>query len=708
MPPSQLTRKELKDRLDLLEEVKKRVEGRLKQSLHHAVLIDLCMNEQPKDVRRPWDVDLKVVNQPSVQLPQGTEIIDVFDRTAIAGKLLILGAPGSGKTTTLLELANDLIARAKDDVDKPIPVLFNLSSWKEDKQHIADWLVTELMSTYGIPKAISKQWLKNRQLLPLLDGLDELESSRQQKCVLAINQFLESEQGSRSLVVCSRQQEYDLYKTKLHLNGSICLQPLTEAQIQKYLEDVGRVDLWQSIQDSMIWVLPNQGGILSRALPRGMGSDSGLFELAKSPLLLSIMILAYKNKNISIEELQKRNSPKARRQYLFDAYIERMLKRDINNLWYGKGKEPDSVQTKAWLTWIAKMLKKDSQTEFLIERMQPYWLPNRVSEWSYLGLFISIFILSVPLNFLIIGLLNPVTYNIIPRLVFLYIFVIFEIIIIELFTMGILLVKWALNWLIFLISRFIGRSKSKVSVYNFIDTSVFYNKIYKKILNLKIEPVESLKWSWPKAKSTLASDLRRGNNMIKSIPQNFHDPQNLLDFLIVVSVVGIVVLVVVEFGPSIILVGVIFFIIFIIFNIFIIFSVSLIIGIFHAFISGLVGPEIETRMIPNQGIQQSARNAMLFVLISVLSGLANRLTGNWIWPLFGGFIITSYWLLGGGFACIQHLALRLVLWSNGCIPWNYARFLNYATERMFLQKVGGRYLFIHDFLREHFSDMKPD
>ena len=70
--------------------------------------------------------------------------------------------------------------------------------------------------------------------------------------------------------------------------------------------------------------------------------------------------------------------------------------------------------------------------------------------------------------------------------------------------------------------------------------------------------------------------------------------------------------------------------------------------------------------------------------------------------------MTLYWLQGGGFACIQHLALRLVLWSNGCIPWNYARFLNYATERMFLQKVGGRYLFIHDFLREHFSDMKPD
>ena len=688
MPPSQLTRKELKDRLDLLEEVKKRVEGRLQQSLHHAVLIDLCMNEQPKDVRRPWDVDLKVVNQPSVQLPQGTEIIDVFDRTAIAGKLLILGAPGSGKTTTLLELANDLIARAKDDVDKPIPVLFNLSSWKEDKQHIADWLVTELMSTYGIPKAISKQWLKNRQLLPLLDGLDELESSRQQKCVLAINQFLESEQGSRSLVVCSRQQEYDLYKTKLHLNGSICLQPLTEAQIQKYLQDVRRFDIWQSIQDSMIWVLANQGGILSRDLPKGMGGDSGLLELAKSPLLLSIMILAYKE--ISIEELQKRNSPKARRKYLFDAYIKRMLERDIRNLWYGKSKEPNKAQTKAWLTWIAKMLKKDSQTEFLIERMQPYWLPSGVPEWSYLGLLISIFIISVPLNFLIIGLLNPVNYNIIAFWALFYIYVI----IIIGFYVGIPLFTLTLSWLVFLSSRLIGRSTSKFSVYKSLKNSNLY-----KLLTLRIEPVESLRWSREKAISTFLNELKGVNNMIVTITETI-----TANFYSFIGISTSILLFAQSPGVSLIILVPLL----IIFIIVVPYIVLVIIGIFHALMSGLLVSEIETRMIPNQGIQQSARNGTIFVLIAVLSGLATRLTGNWIWALFGGVIMTLYWLLGGGFACIQHLALRLVLWSNGCIPWNYARFLNYATERMFLQKVGGRYLFIHDFLREHFSDMKPD
>ncbi len=34
------------------------------------------------------------------------------------------------------------------------------------------------------------------------------------------------------------------------------------------------------------------------------------------------------------------------------------------------------------------------------------------------------------------------------------------------------------------------------------------------------------------------------------------------------------------------------------------------------------------------------------------------------------------------------------------------RFLNSATERMFLQRIGGRYRFIHKLLQEHFAKME--
>jgi len=64
-------------------------------------------------------------------LPPDTKIVDVFDE--MGQNLLVLGEPGSGKTTMLLELARDTIARAEKDSDEPIPVVFNLSSWTDSK-----------------------------------------------------------------------------------------------------------------------------------------------------------------------------------------------------------------------------------------------------------------------------------------------------------------------------------------------------------------------------------------------------------------------------------------------------------------------------------------------------------------------------------------------------------------------------------------------
>lgn len=46
-----------------------------------------------------------------------------------------------------------------------------------------------------------------------------------------------------------------------------------------------------------------------------------------------------------------------------------------------------------------------------------------------------------------------------------------------------------------------------------------------------------------------------------------------------------------------------------------------------------------------------------------------------------------------------------VLYSNGYSPWNYAQFLNHCTDRLLLQRVGGRYRFMHKLLQEHFAAM---
>src|SRR5206468_231949 len=117
-------------------------------------------------VELPLNALVQELNHSPRPLPAGTSIVKVFDR--MGGALLILGAPGAGKTTVLLELARDLIARAEQDEGHPIPVVFNLSSWATKRLPLKDWLVEELNRRYEVPRRVAQEWLEANSILPLL------------------------------------------------------------------------------------------------------------------------------------------------------------------------------------------------------------------------------------------------------------------------------------------------------------------------------------------------------------------------------------------------------------------------------------------------------------------------------------------------------------------------------------------------------------
>lgn len=601
----------IQTRHKLLDDVKKEAEGRLESSLNHAVLINLLKERLEEQVECKWAAEVKIGNQPRSPLAFETQIVQVFDLQAIAGKLLILGAPGAGKTTTLLEIALTLCDRAFDNPNEPIPVLFNLSTWNE-RLSIADWLVTSLNEHHGVRVDIGRFWVENRQLLPLLDGLDELESHRQEKCVQAINYFLGQTYSPKHLVICSRQDEYQLYNTKIQLNGAVYLQPLTYAQIHDYLIDVGQPQLWQNIKH-----------------------EPELLKLVKTPLLLTIMALAFEG--IPLPELQQRHSPQASRQYLFDTYVERMLRRKIKRQWYPQGKEPTPEQSKHWLSWLANKLKAELKDEFLLEKMQSTWLPPAQKKLYRLS----------------IGLIGGLTVGLTGGLIFN------------------LASSSPLDKLIFCLT-----------------SGTFSGLVFG--LRPNIQPIETIRWSRSKAQKGLLFGLFTGltYGLLTSVPFTvLHTPNSALSVEVtsVILTVSRVSLMYCLFG-----------------------------GLIGVLLGGLSGPDIEKRTAPNQGIRRSAANTITFALagwfiFGIIAVLAR-------WRFLGvspdAYTFISSGLIGGligaivpGIACLQHFILRFMLWRNGYIPWNYARFLNYATERLFLQKVGGRYRFIHDLLREHFAQL---
>ena len=49
-------------------------------------------------------------------------------------------------------------------------------------------------------------------------------------------------------------------------------------------------------------------------------------------------------------------------------------------------------------------------------------------------------------------------------------------------------------------------------------------------------------------------------------------------------------------------------------------------------------------------------------------------------------------------AFVQHFVLRFFLWKLDLLPWRLVPFLDEATERVLLRKVGGGYTFVHRLL----------
>ncbi len=190
------------------------VKGVLEKSLHQQVLIQLDLENRTDFVDQPFNVELVTSAQAQKKLPAGTKIVDLFNDLGQGGTLLILGEPGAGKTISLLELARDLLDQTENVEKYPIPVVFNLSSWKN--QALEDWLMQELREKYQIGKKYSKEFIKYEKLTLLLDGLDEVPSILRNNCVIAINSFTQK-LGSTKVVVCSRSQDYKILSQKRNI-----------------------------------------------------------------------------------------------------------------------------------------------------------------------------------------------------------------------------------------------------------------------------------------------------------------------------------------------------------------------------------------------------------------------------------------------------------------------------------------------------------
>jgi NACHT domain len=609
------------ERQILLTKVRSRVNRRLARSLHKIAEIELGLEDCVGLVQQDDDdADFSDVSRDV--LPQGTQAIDIFDRNSAGRTLAIFGEPGSGKTIMLLKLAEEMISRTEQDSGQPIPIVFNLSSWTIKPQSIEQWLIEEIDRKYGFGKASGKNWVETQALMLFLDGLDEVKVDRRNDCVEALNEFMKNH-TTTEIVICCRIGDYEKLDARLSLQNAICIQPLNSQQINEYLDRAGE-----------------QLSALKTILPQ----DTVLQKLAKTPLLLSIMSLTYKG--FTPEQIPLGGSLEDSRKRLFTNYVDEMFQRRVklrHRNWIDwlfkrrrkKKKEPKyhREDTERWLIWLAQQMKVTSQSEFLIEGLQPSCLQTWEQRMCYR--------LGIGLLYGFIGTIFGLETTLVNGLFFGSIF-------------GI----WAL---------------------------IFH-------INLNIKPVETLRWNWNGNKN----DSYTGN-IIGLLFAIFNGLRELLQSKLVLG--GMDYLDSFHQGEEVgRLIG------------------SLISlpfswwlgGMIFILIGGFRGPKIQDRDSPNQGIFSSTRNALIvgaivFLIICLLSysSIFNVLYGAELWGLILG-------LFYGGNATIRHFVLRLFIYRKRYAPWDYARFLDYASEKLFLQKAGGIYTFVHPMLRDHFAEMSQE
>src|SRR5258708_33155689 len=102
----------------------------------------------------------------------------------------------------LLELARELLLRAGENEEHPMPVVFHLSSWSMEGLPLAVWLVEEPSNKYQGPQRVGQAWVENDQILTRLYGVDEVSPTLRQGCVEAIDAYRRVH-GLRPLVVRS-------------------------------------------------------------------------------------------------------------------------------------------------------------------------------------------------------------------------------------------------------------------------------------------------------------------------------------------------------------------------------------------------------------------------------------------------------------------------------------------------------------------------
>jgi hypothetical protein len=309
------------------------------------------------EVAQPWEVPSWTERAEPALLPQRPPL-DLFAERP--WRLLILGEGGHGKTTDLLQLAAGLLALANDP-EQPVPVVLKLASWGWRSRHLAAWMSGQIATHYkNLDAAVVRGWIDRDRLLPLLDGLDEVDPGCREACARAIDEFLAGHPACGLAVTCRTDVNEEL-EQRLGLRDAYALRPLSSEALDRVL-----AGSWPGVE----------------ALRSALAAP-GWRELARTPLLLVMMERVLRRTGaaalglrLPAEAGEPAEAAEARKQVL-SLYVREMLERPPQPLRF------PLARTRRSLAWLAGQMLAHRLAVFQLEELQPSWLAGAARVWLY-------------------------------------------------------------------------------------------------------------------------------------------------------------------------------------------------------------------------------------------------------------------------------------------------------------------------------------